>query len=137
MKTLYITRVTVSGGRDGTARSDDGKLDLALALPVDIGGSGNGTNPEQLFAAGFGACFTSSLAHAARGMGLAPSGIGVAAEVKLTVDDNGAFGVIPALSVTLSGLTDADADRVITEARRICAYSNAMKQVITPEIVRA
>jgi Ohr subfamily peroxiredoxin len=137
MKELYTTTVAITGGRNGTARSEDGKLDVALALPVEIGGSGKGTNPEQLFAAGFGACFTSSLAHAARGMGLEPTGIAVAAEVTLTVDDAGAFGIRPALSVTLGGLSDGDADRVIAEAKRICAYHNALSAVIVPEVRRA
>jgi lipoyl-dependent peroxiredoxin len=126
-KDLYGTSVTVSGGRDGTARSDDGKLDVSLALPLAIGGSGNGTNPEQLFAAGFGACFTSSLSFAAKGMGLKPDAVSVTATVTLTVDDTGAYCIKSDLVASLPGLTQADADRVISEASRICAYSNALK----------
>lgn len=126
-KDLYRTLVTISGGRDGVARSDDGKLVVALALPAVIGGSGMGTNPEQLFAAGFGACFTSSLAFAAKGMGLQPGAISVSVAVTLTVDEAGAYGIRADLAATLAGLADADADRVIAEARRICAYSNALR----------
>ncbi len=136
-KALYSTRVAITGGRDGSAKSDDGKLSVTLALPVAIGGSGNGTNPEQLFAAGFGACFTSSLAFAAKGMGLLPGDVSVAAPVTLTVDDAGAFGVQARLVATLPDLTDADADRVIAEARRICAYSNALKGTAQVEVTRA
>jgi lipoyl-dependent peroxiredoxin len=137
MKDLYTTQVAVAGGRNGTARSEDGRLEVALALPVEIGGSGQGTNPEQLFAAGFAACFTSSLDHAARGIGLKPARIAVTGAVTLTVDDSGAFGVRPALSVTLEGLGEAEADRVIAEARRICAYHNALSKVIEPSVTRA
>jgi lipoyl-dependent peroxiredoxin len=126
-KDLYTARVAITGGRDGSAASDDGKLAVALALPAAIGGSGKGTNPEQLFAAGFGACFTSSLAFAAKGMGLTTGAIHVDADVTLTVDDAGAYGIKARLSVTLPGITEAEGDRVIAEARRICAYSNALK----------
>jgi Ohr subfamily peroxiredoxin len=102
-KELYTTHVAISGGRDGSARSDDGKLSVALAMPPGIGGSGNGTNPEQLFAAGFGACFTSSLAFAAKGMGLSSGPVSVAATVTLTVDDAGAFGIKADLVANLPG----------------------------------
>lgn len=136
-KDLYGTQVAVTGGRDGSARSDDGKLDVALALPTAIGGSGKGTNPEQLFAAGFGACFTSSLAFAAKGMGLSPGPVSVDAFVTLTVDDTGAYGIRARLAARLPGLSDADADRVIAEARRICAYSNALKGTAEVSVARA
>lgn len=127
-KELYTERVAVVGGRDGTARSADGKLDLALALPTAIGGSGKGTNPEQLFAAGFGACFTSSLWFAARSRKLDPGAITVDAEVTLVLDEaSGAYGIKAGLAVRLPNLSHSDADWVIGEARRICAYSNALK----------
>lgn len=135
-KALYTTQVVISGGRDGSARSEDGRLSVALALPTAIGGSGNGTNPEQLFAAGFGACFTSSLAHAAKGMGLVPGAVSVVATVTLTVDDAGAFGIQAELAASLPGLSDMNADRVIMEAKRICAYSNALKGTATVQVVR-
>jgi lipoyl-dependent peroxiredoxin len=134
---LYTTHVAITGGRDGSARSKDGKLSVALALPTAIGGTGNGTNPEQLFAAGFGSCFTSSLAFAAKGMGLASSDLAVSATVTLTVDDAGAFGINADLVVSLPDLSEVDADRVIAEARRICAYSNALKGTARVNVVRA
>jgi Ohr subfamily peroxiredoxin len=136
-KDLYATTVAVTGGRDGRAVADDGKLDLSLALPAAIGGSGAGTNPEQLFAAGFGACFTSSLAAAARGLGLATGPLSVEATVTLTVDDAGAYGIRADLLAALPGLSAADAERVIAEARRICAYSNALKGRAEVTVARA
>ena len=98
-----MTRVGVKGGRNGAALSEDGHLDLMLALPTVLGGSGRGTNPEQLCAAGFGACLTSSLAFAATGIGLRPETVSVAATVTLTVDDAGAFGIRADLAVALPG----------------------------------
>jgi lipoyl-dependent peroxiredoxin len=136
-KELYTTKVVVSGGRDGNARSDDGKLSVALAMPAAIGGSGNGTNPEQLFAAGFGSCFTSSLTFAAKGMGLAPGSVSVAATVTLTVDESGAYGLKVNLAASLPDLSDIDANRVIEEAKRICAYSNALKGTSSVRVSRS
>ncbi len=135
-KDLYSTTVAVKGGRDGTAKSDDGLLAVSLAMPVAIGGSGAGTNPEQLFAAGFGACFASSLAFAAKGMGLSVKAVSVDADVTLTVDDAGAYGIRAALAVNLPGLTDRDADPLVAEARRICAYSNALQGKAQVQVTR-
>lgn len=126
MKTLYTTEVTVTGGRDGQAKASDGRLDLRLAFPSELGGTGAGTNPEQLFAAGLAGCFTSSLVFVAKGMGLDASGALVAAKVGLTVDEAGAYGITATLDVSLPGLSGTDCDRVIAEAKRICAYSNAL-----------
>lgn len=133
MKELYTTAVAITGGRDGRATADDGQFAVGLALPKALGGSGNGTNPEQLFAAGFGACFTSSLAFAARGLNVATGPISVDATVTLTVDDAGAYGIKAQLAVKLPEAAPADALRVIEEAKRICAYSNALKG--TAEVV--
>ena len=107
-----MTRVDVKGGRDGTALSEDGHLDLMLALPTVLGGSGRGTNPEQLCAAGFGACLTSSLAFAATGIGLRPETVSVAATVTLTVDDAGAFGIRADLAAAFPGQGKARGRRV-------------------------
>ena len=134
MKTLYETTVHVTGGRDGSARSDDGKLDVGLALPKEIGGSGKGSNPEQLFAAGFGACFNSSLRHAARTMGHDAGDVTVDATVSLTMGEDGAFGIAARLAVQLSGLDAAVRDGVIAEAKRICAYTNATRGNVAVEI---
>lgn len=127
MKDLYQTTATVSGGRDGRATTADGTLDLMLAFPVALGGSGKGTNPEQLFAAGFAACFNTSLRLSAKGMGLDAGDVQVTARVTLGVEADGAYGIRADLSAQVPGLTGPDLDRLIAEARRVCAYSNALK----------
>lgn len=127
MKQLYTTQVFIKGGRDGKARSDDGLLDVPLAFPKLLGGSGNGTNPEQLFAAGFGACFTSSLGAASRTLKIVPTSITVTASVTLTVDEQGAYGIDALLEPVLEGISRDEAERLVSEASRICAYSNALK----------
>lgn len=95
---LYTAEVHVKGGRDGRAVGSDGHLDVALALPQAIGGSGKGSNPEQLFAAGFAGCFTSSIKFCAQQMKLDAGDVSVDAKVTLTVSDDGRYG----LRVTLS-----------------------------------
>ena len=127
MKALYTTTVQVAGGRNGHARSDDGQLDIGLAFPKALGGSGAGSNPEQLFAAGFGACFTSSLAAAARSQGLDPGEVAVDATAGLVVDDQGAYHVRAELVAALPGVDPALRESVVAEAKRICAYSNATR----------
>ncbi len=134
MTTLYETTVHVTGGRDGAARSDDGKLEVGLALPKALGGSGTGSNPEQLFAAGFGACFNSSLRHAARTMGHDAGAVTVDATVSLVRAEDGAFGIAARLAVDLPGLAPADRDGVIAEAKRICAYTNATRGNVAVEV---
>jgi len=127
MKELFKTVVNVTGGRDGRAVAQDGKLDVVMAFPAALGGSGAGSNPEQLFAAGFAGCFNSSLRFAAKGMGLDAGDVTVTATVALTLDDAGAFGIVADLVAETPGVSGADRDRVIAEAKRICAYSNLMR----------
>lgn len=126
MKDLFTTEVTVSGGRDGRALARDGKLDVALAFPTALGGSGEGTNPEQLFAGGFAACFNTSLRLAAKGMGLDAGDVQVTATVTLGVQPDGAYGIRADLLAAVPGVTGANLDRLIAEAKRVCAYSNAL-----------
>ncbi|MDX2258863.1 MAG: Ohr family peroxiredoxin [Hyphomicrobiaceae bacterium] len=127
MKTLYTTRVTVEGGRDGHARSADGRLDVAMALPTALGGSGAGSNPEQLFAAGFAGCFASSIAYVARQRGLTVGPVSVVGEVDLGISEDGRYGLAARVTVSAPGLLEAERDAVLSEARRICAYSNATR----------
>lgn len=127
MKTLYTAHVSVTGGRDGRATTADGALDLPLAMPRALGGSGSGVNPEQLFASGFAACFTSSIRHAAKQRGLDAGDVRVEATVHLTLADDGRFGLAVSLTPTVPGLDGADRDAVLAEAERICAYSNATR----------
>lgn len=127
MKDLYATTVTVTGGRDGRATAQDGKLDLALAFPTTLGGSGNGTNPEQLFAAGFAACFNTSLRLSAKAMGMDAGDVAVTATVTLGVAEDGAYGIAADLQARVPGVQGPDLDRLLAEAKRVCAYSNALK----------
>ncbi len=127
MKNLYTAQVHVTGGRDGRARAADGAFDLKLALPKTLGGSGDGANPEQLFAAGFAGCFTSSLRHAAQTLGLQPGAVAIDAETVLTVSDEGRYGLKVTLAVATPDLSEADRARVLAEAERICAYTNATR----------
>ncbi|SDA35369.1 organic hydroperoxide resistance protein [Sphingomonas sp. NFR15] len=123
-KTLYTANVHVTGGRDGAARSSDGRLDLTLSVP---GGPGQGTNPEQLFAAGWSACFEGAMAHAARAKGIAlPHDLAIDAEVSLRQGEDG-YSLAARLTVRAPGL-DADVARqLIDTAHRTCPYSKAIK----------
>src|SRR6266478_3136402 len=101
MAGLYSTKVTASGGRHGSIRSEDGLLDLKLALPRALGGRGDATNPEQLFAGGYAACFENALLHVSRDAGLrfADDDIDVIAEIGLSRNDSGGFVLSAALAV--------------------------------------
>jgi osmotically inducible protein OsmC len=127
MKNLYSTTVQVTGGRNGRAVSRDGLLDTDLAFPKELGGSGKDLNPELMFAAGFGACFNASVRNVAKGRNLDAGDVTVDATVTLFVKDDGAYGVSVILDVATPGLSAADRDSIVTEASRICAYSNATR----------
>ncbi|MCU6481737.1 Ohr subfamily peroxiredoxin [Arthrobacter silviterrae] len=128
MKTLYTARALATGdGRDGQARTDDGKLAVDLASPAEMGGAGNGTNPEQLFAAGYAACFHSALRLVARRTKADVTGSSVRAEVDLGAIGNGAFGIAVRLEVSLPELGAAEAEELIEKAHQVCPYSNATR----------
>lgn len=124
IKTLYAAKVHVVGGREGQARSSDGRLDVRLSTP---GGPGAGTNPEQLFAAGWSACFEGAMAIAARAKGVAlPETLAIDAEVELRHGDDG-FSLAARLTVHVPGLPDDLARQIIEAAHRTCPYSKAIK----------
>lgn len=127
MKDLYTAHVRVTGGRDGAAKSDDRHLSVALALPKAIGGSGAGSNPEQLFAAGFAGCFTSSIKFVAQQKSLDAGDVAIDAQVVLGLQEDGRYGLKARLDVSVPGLSGADLDAVLSEAKRICAYTNATR----------
>lgn len=137
MKSLYTAAVQVTGGRDGQAASSDGRLAVALALPQAIGGSGQGTNPEQLFAAGFAGCFTSSIQFAARHLKIAHGPVVVDAAVTLTVSEDGRYGLRVRLAPTIPDVTPESRAAILAEAERICAYTNATAGHVGLEIVAA
>lgn len=126
-KTLYTANVHVTGGREGRARSSDGRLDLKLAPP---GGRGEGTNPEQLFAAGWSACFEGAMAIAAKAKGVSlPADVAVDAEVELRHGDDG-YSLAARLNVSVPGLDPEWAHQIITAAHSTCPYSKAIKNNI-------
>jgi lipoyl-dependent peroxiredoxin len=126
---LYSTRVTASGGRHGSIRSEDGLLDLRLALPRELGGKGDATNPEQLFAGGYAACFENALLHVSRDAGhrFADDDIDVVARIDLSRNKTGGFVLAAALAVTIAGIDRQTAERLVQGAHAICPYSNAMR----------
>ena len=136
MSTLYSTKVTAIGGRSGTVKSDDGLLDLSLAPPKALGGNGGATNPEQLFAAGYAACFENAVIHVtqAEAQKVKDDDIVVVATVGLLPNDAGGFVLTVALDVTITGLDQAEAEDIVSKAHAVCPYSNAVKGNIDVDI---
>jgi Ohr subfamily peroxiredoxin len=129
---LYTAGATADGGRDGRVASDDGQLDLRVAPPKELGGPGGATNPEQLFAAGFAACFHSALAVVARQARQDVSGSSVTARVGIgKVAGGGGYGLSVDLVVALPGLADDLARELVAKADAVCPYSNATRGNIT------
>jgi lipoyl-dependent peroxiredoxin len=126
--TLYSATVTVEGGRQGHARSDDGKLDIDLSVPAALGGGGgDGTNPEQLFAAGYSACFQTALRHTAKDRGLAVDSSSITATVSLVPDENG-FKLQVELDVSLPDIAREDAEKLVEIVHSsVCPYSKAVR----------
>ena len=130
MKILYEAQATAIGGRTGSAASADGMLRVALAMPRALGGQGGiGTNPEQLFAAAYAACFLSAIRSAAgRHKTLIANDSNVTATVGIGHRDNSeGFGLAVGISVDLPGVEPAVADTIVAEAHRNCPYSNALR----------
>jgi len=129
MKTLYTAEALASGeGRDGNARTNDGKLDVALASPVELGGNGEGTNPEQLFAAGYAACFHSALRLVGRKERVDLSDSAVAAKIHFgALTDSEGYGLAAELEIALPALDRETAEGLMTKAHQICPYSNATR----------
>ncbi|PBC05776.1 organic hydroperoxide resistance protein [Mesorhizobium sp. WSM3860] len=127
MSALYTTEARVVGGRAGHAETSDGLLKLDLAMPKELGGQGGATNPEQLFAAGYGACFESAIRFVARKKKLPLEHAVVTATVSLYPNDQGGFRLGVALAAEIKGLDQAAADALVSEAHQICPYSNAIR----------
>ena len=125
-KVLYTAKAHTTGGRDGASRTDDGRLDIKLSPP---GTPGNGTNPEQLFAAGYAACFIGAMkAVAAQGGGVkVPADASVTSTVGIGPRSEGGFGLDIDLAVSLPGLAKADAEALVAKAHHVCPYSNATR----------
>ena len=129
VKVLYKTQAKATGGRDGTASTLDGALNVKLATPKELGGGGGpGNNPEQLFAAGYAACFIGAMkAVAAQGGPKVPADASVTSTVGIGPRSEGGFGLDIALEVSLPGLAHADAEALVAKAHQVCPYSNATR----------
>jgi osmotically inducible protein OsmC len=130
MKTVYTAEVTVTGGRDGRATSSDKNLDVRLSMPKELGGSGapGTTNPEQLFAAGYAACFQSALRAVAGNKGMKITDSSIRARVGVGPRDAGGFGINVAMEVKLEGVTREQAQQLVEIAHRdMCPYSHATR----------
>ena len=125
----YSTKATATGGRDGNARSEDGVLDVRLSTPKELGGAGgDGANPEQLFAAGYSACFIGALKAAGAQMKVkVPADTTVTATVGIGPRSEGGFGITADLLVDLPGLERDEAQKLVDAAHQICPYSNATR----------
>jgi len=132
MSTLYTTKVTAIGGRHGQIRSEDGLLNLKLALPHELGGKGDATNPETLFAGGYSACFENAILHTGRlaGRHLTDHDVSVTAEIGLSQNESGGFVLSAALAVSITGLDQQTAEDLVKAADKICPYSNAIPRCL-------
>ncbi len=127
-KVLYTAHGHATGGREGQAATDDGKLNVKLTPPKEMGGSGEGLNPEQLFAAGYSACFLGATKFVAKGMGVTvPNDARVDAAVSIGPIPGG-FGLAVELKVSMPGLDKATVQKLADEAHaKVCPYSNATR----------
>jgi osmotically inducible protein OsmC len=129
MASLYSTGVRASEGRHGSIHTEDALLDLKLALPRALDGRGDATNPEQLFAGGYAACFENALLHVSRDAGhrFADDDIDVVARIDVSRNQTGGFVLAAAIAVTIAGIDQQIAERLVQAADAICPYSNAIR----------
>jgi Ohr subfamily peroxiredoxin len=123
---LYTTQAHVTGGRAGHGETSDGLLKVDLAMPKELGGPGGATNPEQLFAVGYAACFESAIRFIARKQKLPLTDAGVTSTVSLLPNGEG-FKLGVALAVETKGLDQAAAEALVSAAHQVCPYSNAIR----------
>jgi Ohr subfamily peroxiredoxin len=128
-KALYTAEATVTGGRaDGHGVTSDGVLDVILRTPTEMGGEGDGTNPEQLFAVGYAACFEGALGVIGRREKAELGDVSIDSHVSLITTEDRGFTVAVELDVTLPGVTDAEqAGKIVAAAHQVCPYSNATR----------
>ncbi|MBO9687396.1 organic hydroperoxide resistance protein [Roseateles chitosanitabidus] len=130
-KALYTATATATGGRQGSAQSSDGALKVELSTPKELGGAGgSGTNPEQLFAAGYSACFIGAMkAVSARNKVALPAEVSITSEVGIGPHANkpGAFGIAVAMKISVPGMDRAQLEKLVADAHEVCPYSNATR----------
>jgi Ohr subfamily peroxiredoxin len=135
MNPLYTAEaLATGGGRNGHVLTTDRRVDLGLAVPQSMGGSGNGANPEQLFAAGYAACFHSALQMAARERKVSIEGSSVGARVHLGATEGGGFGLDVTLEVVLPEVGPRVAREIADRAHEVCPYSNAIRGNVEVDI---
>ncbi|MFT8244340.1 organic hydroperoxide resistance protein [Roseomonas sp. BN140053] len=126
----YTTSATATGGRDGRSVTEDGSLDVKLGVPKEMGGNGQGNNPEQLFAAGYSACFLGAMkavaSHDKDGPRV-PADATVKATVGIGPRSEGGFGITAALDISLPGVPREQAEALVNKAHQVCPYSNATR----------
>ena len=135
-KVLYTANAVVSGGRDGHGRSTDGQLEVELRVPKEMGGAGGGTNPEELFAVGYAACFEGALGAVARRQKLEIGEVTINSSVGLLPTGDGGFQLTVALDVVKPTGVDAEAAvELVRAAHQVCTYSNATRGNIDVELL--
>ena len=127
IKALYTARASATGGRGGHTQTDDGLLSVDVKPPKEMGGPGGATNPEQLFAAGYAACFQGALATVSRRQGVDTSGSIVEADVTIGSIEGGAYGLAVVLRVRIPGQDVTNARKLAEAAHQVCPYSNATR----------
>ncbi len=136
-KVIYTAKAHTTGGRDGRSVTDDNLLDVKLSVPKAMGGAGAGTNPEQLFAAGYSACFMGALKHVA---GMKKVAVPADASIDASIDIGpipAGFGIAAKLVISLPGLDRAVAQDLVDTAHQVCPYSNATRGNIEVELTLA
>lgn len=131
----YTAKATATGGREGIAKSDDGRLDVKLSTPKNLGGDdGQGTNPEQLFAAGYAACFIGAMKHVAASEKITlPKDLHINSEVSIGPIEGG-FGIAVKLAISLGDMEKEQAEALVEKAHQVCPYSNATRGNISVEL---
>ncbi len=126
---IYKTSATATGGRDGSAKSDDGSVDVKLVIPKEMGGPGGvGANPEKLFAAGYSACFLGAMKAVSAKEGVkVPADATVTAEIGFGPRAEGGYGITANLTISLPGVEHDAAERLVKAAHEVCPYSNATR----------
>lgn len=129
-KVVYRAQATATGGRDGSAQTPDGQLNVKLAVPKEMGGAGTGVNPEQLFAAGYSACFLGAMKYVAGTQKLAmPADASIDATVGIGPIPQG-FGIEVSMTIHLPGMDRDVAQKLVDQAHQVCPYSNATRDNI-------
>jgi lipoyl-dependent peroxiredoxin len=135
-KVLYTANAHVTGGRSGHGRTKDGQLDVDLRLPTEMGGEGGGTNPEELFAVGWAACFESALAGVGRRQHVETGDVSIESAISLLPTGEGGFKLAASLNVSIPAVSDREvAVGLIRAAHEVCPYSNATRGNVDVELL--